>query len=244
MSDRSNWGSKLGFILAATGSAVGFGRHMEVPIYGWCKWSGSAFPTSFHSYGLYHGSSSDFGRVHCHRTCRKRERCHQLQKNCRSSLGTFRFHRRLLRLLNHDLLQQRRRLVLNLSIRIRHGKKPHLLIWLSWKKTFTDTVSTPLSAIIYQTLFLAITAGILIFGVNKGIERISKILMPLLFVLMIILIVKGLTLPGATEGLKFLFAPRWGSGNSQLLAECNGFYFLLIVFGHGHYDYLRLLHQS
>ena len=72
------------------------------------------------------------------------------------------------------------------------------------EKTFTDTVSTPLSAIIYQTLFLAITAGILIFGVNKGIERISKILVPLLFVLMIILIVKGLTLPGATEGLKFL----------------------------------------
>ena len=69
------------------------------------------------------------------------------------------------------------------------------------EKTFLKTVSTPVSAIFYQTLFLAITAGVLIFGVNKGIERMSKVLMPLLFVLMIVLIIRGLTLPGAWKVL-------------------------------------------
>ena len=120
MSDRSNWGSKLGFILAATGSAVGLGAIWKFPYMVGAN-GGSAFLLPFILMVFTMGVVLILAEFIIGRA-RKRERCHQLQKNCRSSLGTFRFHRRLLRLLNHDLLQQRRRLVLNLSIRIRHGK--------------------------------------------------------------------------------------------------------------------------
>jgi len=101
------------------------------------------------------------------------------------------------------------------------------------EKTFLKTVSTPVSAILYQTLFLAITAGVLIFGVNKGIERISKVLMPLLFVLMIVLIIRGLTLPGAWEGLKFLFSPKWDQVTANSLLNAMGFTFFSLSVGMG-----------
>lgn len=101
------------------------------------------------------------------------------------------------------------------------------------EKTFLKTVSTPISAILYQTLFLAITAGVLIFGVNKGIERISKVLMPLLFVLMIVLIIRGLTLPGAWEGLKFLFSPKWDQVTANSLLNAMGFTFFSLSVGMG-----------
>ena len=101
------------------------------------------------------------------------------------------------------------------------------------EKTFLKTVSTPVSAIFYQTLFLAITAGVLIFGVNKGIERMSKVLMPLLFVLMIVLIIRGLTLPGAWEGLKFLFSPKWDQVTANSLLNAMGFTFFSLSVGMG-----------
>ncbi|MCD8339195.1 MAG: sodium-dependent transporter, partial [Burkholderiales bacterium] len=103
----------------------------------------------------------------------------------------------------------------------------------SLKTTFTSLVSSPLAAISFQTIFLAITAGVLIFGVNKGIERISKVLMPLLFVMMIILIIRGLSLPGAWEGIKFLFAPRFDQVTASSLLNAMGFTFFSLSVGMG-----------
>lgn len=50
---------------------------------------------------------------------------------------------------------------------------------------------------------------VLMFGVTKGIEKVSKVLMPLFFVLFLILAVWVAFLPGAAEGYKFLFIPEW-----------------------------------
>jgi len=61
--------------------------------------------------------------------------------------------------------------------------------------------------VIYQLIFLAITAVVISLGVQKGIEKISKILMPVLFLLLLLMVVRSLTLPGAKEGLRFLFHP-------------------------------------
>ena len=54
---------------------------------------------------------------------------------------------------------------------------------------------------------LGLNVLILSLGVRKGIERVSTILMPLLLVLLIFLVIRSLTLPGSSEGLRFLFAP-------------------------------------
>jgi NSS family neurotransmitter:Na+ symporter len=72
--------------------------------------------------------------------------------------------------------------------------------------TFTANSYWP---VIYQFLFLGITALVISFGVQKGIEKISKILMPVLFILLLLMVVRSLTLPGAKEGLHFLFHPNF-----------------------------------
>ena len=70
---------------------------------------------------------------------------------------------------------------------------------------FDNFVTNGPRAVFMQLAFLALTAGVIVFGVEKGIERISKLLMPTLFILMLCLIVRGLTLPHAWDGVEFMF---------------------------------------
>jgi len=64
-------------------------------------------------------------------------------------------------------------------------------------------------SILWQTLAVLVTGGILVFGIAKGIERASKVLMPLLLILLLALLVRSLTLPGAMEGLRYILVPDW-----------------------------------
>lgn len=65
----------------------------------------------------------------------------------------------------------------------------------------------PLQPIFYHGMFMALTVLVIIGGINGGIERTCRILLPLLFVLLVILAIRSLTLPGAMEGLTFFLAP-------------------------------------
>ncbi|MDR2038135.1 MAG: sodium-dependent transporter [Bacteroidales bacterium] len=98
---------------------------------------------------------------------------------------------------------------------------------------FNSFVSGGYQPILYQLFFLILTLGIVVMGVKKGIERSSKILMPLLLLLLIILCVRSVTLPGASEGLSFLLKPDFSklSGNSILLAMGQAFFSLSLGMG-------------
>ena len=98
---------------------------------------------------------------------------------------------------------------------------------------FGSLVSNPYISIGFQAAFLFLTAWIVLFDVAKGIERLNKILMPLLFVLVLILIVRGLTLPGAAKGLEYLFA--WNSDvfTWRSLLAAMGFTFFSLCVGCG-----------
>jgi NSS family neurotransmitter:Na+ symporter len=63
--------------------------------------------------------------------------------------------------------------------------------------------------ILFLILFMAVSMFIVLGGVGKGIERACKVMMPLLFVIMIALIVRSVTLPGAEAGLDFYMKPDW-----------------------------------
>ena len=83
---------------------------------------------------------------------------------------------------------------------------------------FTSGTAAPL---LCQLGFILLTAVVVLFGVQKGIEKCTKILMPLLLVLMLLLCVRSLTLKGSSAGLAFLFEPdfsklTWGSVLSAL----------------------------
>lgn len=87
--------------------------------------------------------------------------------------------------------------------------------------------------IFYQLVFMAMTAGVVIFGVQRGIERLSKYLMPTLFILMIALIIRGLTLPGAWAGVEFMFNFKWEDFTADSLFNAMGFCFFSLSVGAG-----------
>jgi neurotransmitter:Na+ symporter, NSS family len=64
------------------------------------------------------------------------------------------------------------------------------------------------AALVTHALALGLAVGVVWFGV-RGIERVAKVLIPLLFVLVVVLAVRAVTLPGAEAGLSFLFTPDW-----------------------------------
>ncbi|MGG7078124.1 sodium-dependent transporter [Clostridium sardiniense] len=63
--------------------------------------------------------------------------------------------------------------------------------------------------IIWNGIAIFITVLIVWFGVVKGIEKINKIIMPMMFIILLLLAVRSLTLDGAMEGIKFLLVPQW-----------------------------------
>lgn len=72
---------------------------------------------------------------------------------------------------------------------------------------FQGLVSDPWLALLLTGIFLALTVIVVRGGVSKGIERVTKVLMPMLFVLLLLLAVRAVTLPNGLEGLTYLFSP-------------------------------------
>jgi neurotransmitter:Na+ symporter, NSS family len=74
---------------------------------------------------------------------------------------------------------------------------------------FGTLVDNPYWGISFHFLFLLLCTAVLYLGVRRGIERGNKIMMPLLFMVLIFLVFKGLSLPNAEAGLSFLLKPDW-----------------------------------
>lgn len=98
---------------------------------------------------------------------------------------------------------------------------------------FNNFISHPYKAVLWQTSFMVLTGAIIMGGVQKGIERYSKIMMPLLFIIIIALSINSLTLNESSEGLKFLFLPNFGAltANSILAALGQAFFSLSVGMG-------------
>ena len=71
-------------------------------------------------------------------------------------------------------------------------------------------ISNPALVIGMHTLTMAGIAGVLVFGIRRGIERVVKWMIPLLVVALIAVSIRGVTLPGGMEGVAFIFTPDWG----------------------------------
>ncbi len=69
----------------------------------------------------------------------------------------------------------------------------------------------PLGSVPWHTMAIVIAALLLMFGATKGIEKANKVLMPLFFILFAALAVRVALLPGASEGYRFLLIPKWES---------------------------------
>ncbi|MCK9628388.1 MAG: sodium-dependent transporter [Bacteroidales bacterium] len=98
---------------------------------------------------------------------------------------------------------------------------------------FADFTTSPVRPAVMMLIYLAINALIVSAGIKNGIEKYAKILMPTLFVLIIILAIRSLTLPGANEGLRFLFNPDFSklTAGSVLAALGQAFFSLSVGMG-------------
>lgn len=98
---------------------------------------------------------------------------------------------------------------------------------------FADFINHPWLPIVCQLVFLVLTAFVVARGVKNGIEKWSKILMPLLLVILIVLCVKSLTLSGAADGLRFFFHPDFSQINGRVLISALGQSFFSLSIGMG-----------
>lgn len=96
---------------------------------------------------------------------------------------------------------------------------------------FNSFISNPYYAILSQLAFMLITIWVVARGVQQGIERASKIMMPALFVAFIILIIRSLTLDNVTEGLHFFLYPDFANLNSKTILFALGQSFFSISVG-------------
>ena len=74
---------------------------------------------------------------------------------------------------------------------------------------FGSFISNPWKPIVCLAIIMGMMHYVIVSGVQKGIERVSKLLVPALFIIMLLLVAFAATMPGATEGYKFLFSPNF-----------------------------------
>ncbi|STO54717.1 SNF family Na+-dependent transporter [Canicola haemoglobinophilus] len=99
---------------------------------------------------------------------------------------------------------------------------------------FTDNIqNNPTLILIYTALFVLANYIILVKGVVNGIERSVKYLMPLLFIFLLVMIVRNITLPGAMEGIKFYLIPDFSKITGKLFVFVLGQVFFALSLGFG-----------
>ncbi len=98
---------------------------------------------------------------------------------------------------------------------------------------FDSFRSESLRPALWFSVFMLATSGIVLGGVRKGIEKSTKIMMPLLFILLIVMCIKSLTLTGAGKGMEFLFKPDFSKVNGTVVLMALGQVFFSLSIGMG-----------
>jgi NSS family neurotransmitter:Na+ symporter len=98
---------------------------------------------------------------------------------------------------------------------------------------FNGFISSAWSPVIYQVLFMTLCIWVIVKGVKGGIEKWSKVMMPLIVILLGMLAVRGMTLPGGMEGLSFLFNPRFEDLTASAIVLALGHSFFTVSLGMG-----------
>ena len=99
--------------------------------------------------------------------------------------------------------------------------------------SFNSFSSNPWKPLIWLVVFLLATHFIIVKGVEKGIEKSSKIMMPALFILIIILVGCSVSLPGAEKGIEFLLKPDFSKVNGDVFLGAMGQAFFSLSLGMG-----------
>lgn len=199
--------SKIGFVLAAVGSAVGMGNIWMFP-YRTGQYGGAAFLIPyllFIALFSYVGLSGEFafGRLTGTGPIGSYEYAMKTRgKKGGAVLGAIPLFGSLGIAIGYSI-------IVGWVVRCAFGALTGSLMSTEPETYFAQMSATHLSSVPWHTIVVVITVAILIFGVSGGIEKINKVMMPAFFILFLIIAVRVLFLPGALEGYKYLLVPQW-----------------------------------
>ncbi|HNZ60386.1 MAG: Sodium:neurotransmitter symporter family protein [Candidatus Methanofastidiosum methylothiophilum] len=98
---------------------------------------------------------------------------------------------------------------------------------------FNQFTSNGLQNIFFQAIFILITIYVVYLGVEKGIETWSKILMPILILILLLLVIRGVSLPGAPDGIRFYLNPNFSEVTGRTILAALGQAFFSLSLGMG-----------
>ena len=98
---------------------------------------------------------------------------------------------------------------------------------------FGSFISNPWKPLFYTLVFLGITGLIIALGVRKGIERMSKLMIKVLFLIIVLVVIRSLTLPGAMEGVRYMFVPDFSKVTADTCIAAMGQAFFSLSIGCG-----------
>ncbi|MDR2603783.1 MAG: sodium-dependent transporter [Desulfovibrio sp.] len=229
--ERGQWGSRIGFVLAAAGSAVGLGSVWKFPYMAGAN-GGSAFLIMYLAAVLGIGMSMMLAELAVGRAARKDA------VGAYSMLGGQKWS------VFGYLSLTAAFIILSFYCVVGGWTVGYLLKAVrgtllapadaeGFKLQFSAFIGDPAYSLVFSAVFMLMTVGIILGGVQGGIERVSKVLMPLLLLLMILMIARSLTLPGAVEGVKFLLVPDLGKITPRVLTDAMGFACFSLSLGFG-----------
>lgn len=229
MNGREQWSSKLGFILAAAGSAIGLGAIWKFPYIAGQN-GGGAFFLIFILFTLLLGLPLLLAEFVIGRST---------QANAISSYKKIAPGKQwhwigILGMISCFILLSFYSVIggwiIAYLFKVITGGLNHLSSD-QYGAIFGSTISDPIISVIVQLLFMLITIIVVARGVQNGIELASKFMMPALFILFIILVIRSVTLDGAMEGVSFLLQPDFSKVTSKTILEAMGQSFFTLSVG-------------
>ena len=225
--ERGSWGSNIGFLLAAIGSAVGLGNIWGFP-YKMGKSGGFTFLIVYLLLAIFVGFVIMMGELAMGRKTGKGTigAYHDLSKKFKW-VGWLAVFSPFVIMSFYSVLGAYciEYLALNLSNLAFAGGAI-----MTGSDLFVAMLTNPFGAVIFTLLFMVICYLINRGGIASGIEKFNKVGMPALFVMLVIIIIRSLTLPGAVEGLKFMFVPGYAV-EAGFIEEAPGFLTVLATAG-------------
>lgn len=205
--NRSSWGSNLGFLLAAIGSAVGLGNIWGFP-YKMGKSGGFTFLIVYLLLAVFVGMIIMVSELAVGRKTKlspidayKKVSEKFAWIGWLATIAPF-LIMSFYSVLGGYCLQY---IALNMT-KLSFGNEA---VAMTGGDVFSAMLTTPLGCVVFTALFIVICMAIVQGGVSSGIEQFNKVGMPALFVMLLVIIVRSLTLPNAAEGLKFMFIPGY-----------------------------------
>ena len=226
MQKRSNFSGKLGFVLAAAGSAVGLGNIWRFP-YLVAKYGGGTFLFIYLILAVTFGFTLMTAEIAIGR------------KTGVSAIGAF------------TALDKRFKFLGILASAVPIIIFPYYSVIGGWvvkyffvfvtgsghaaagDSYFTDFIGGTFEPIGWFFLFIAVTAVIVGFGVEQGIEKVSKFMMPILVLLTLFVALYGLTIDGAMDGLSYYLKPHMADVSAKTILAAMGqlFYSMSLAMG-------------